>query len=179
MKLFFLRHGIAEDATGGQRDADRALTPEGRAQLKEVARALHCLGIKPQIVLSSPLVRAVQTAEIVAPVVGALVETVAELQPGCTIDDLQRLLRRYTQPSLMLVGHEPDFSALAAHLINADQRSLKLKKAGLIRVDVDERLQLGCGRLSGLLTPKMLLLMAAASPPEVRKEPEDADDHGT
>ncbi|MDP9311263.1 MAG: phosphohistidine phosphatase SixA [Chloroflexota bacterium] len=178
MKLFFLRHGIAEDATGGQRDADRALTPAGRAQLAQIAHALQRLGVKPQVVLTSPLVRAVQSAEIVAPVVGAPVEAVDELKPGCTLEHLQRLLRRYGQQPIMLVGHEPDFSALAAHLINAEERTLKLKKAGLIRLEVDGQLHPGHGRLTALLTPKMLLLMATNPTPEARKEPEDADDHG-
>jgi phosphohistidine phosphatase SixA len=60
----------------------------------------------------------------------------------------------------MLVGHEPDFSALAARLINADERGIVLKKGGLIRIDLNGPPRAGRGRLSGLLTPKMLLLMA-------------------
>lgn len=178
MRLFFLRHGIAEDAVGGLSDADRALTAEGRTQLTQIARALHRLGATPEVILSSPLVRAVQTAEIVAPVLGASLEVVAELQAGSTFDDLQRLLRRYIQPSIMLVGHEPDFSALAARLINADERGVVLKKAGLIRVEVDGRPQPGRGRLTGLLTPKMLLLMSGDPAVEARKESEHVDDHG-
>jgi phosphohistidine phosphatase len=160
MKLYFLRHGIAEDGTGAMRDFDRALTSEGRTQLDSIAVALVRMGVKPNLVLSSPLVRARETAEIVAPVLGAPLELADELAAGCHFDDLQRMLHRYTQEALMVVGHEPDFSAHAARLINADERGIVLKKAGLIRIEIDGRPQAGRGRLTGLLTPKMLLLIA-------------------
>lgn len=166
MKLFFLRHGIAEDAQGDMSDNERALTSEGRDQLKQIAHALHRLGVAPNVVLTSPLVRAAQTAEIVSPVLGVSVETADELQPGCGLDDLQRLLSRYEHESIMLVGHQPDFASLAARLVNADERGIVLKKAGLIRVEVDGRPQAGRGRLSALLTPKMLMLMADHQPPD-------------
>jgi len=159
MRLWLLRHGIAEDAHGTMSDWDRALTDEGRSQMELIAQALKRFGAKPEIVLASPLVRTYQTAEIVAPVLGCPVVTADELQPGCLLEDVQRLLPRYQHGTYMLVGHEPDFSALAARLINADERGLVLKKAGVIRIEIDGRPQAGRGRLSGLLTPKMLLLM--------------------
>jgi phosphohistidine phosphatase SixA len=64
-----------------------------------------------------------------------------------------------------LVGHEPDFSSMAARLINADERGIALKKAGLIRIDVDGGPRPGRGRLTALLTPKMLRLMAPPANP--------------
>jgi len=168
MKLFFFRHGIAEPAHSGLRDWDRNLTAEGRTQLQRIGRAMQRMHIKPNVILTSPLVRAYQTAEIIADAFGQEVQTADELQPGCTLDELQRLLRRYDAESVMLVGHQPDLSALAARLINADENSLVLKKAGLIRVDVEGRPQAGRGRLAALLTPKMLLLMDAESVPDER-----------
>lgn len=170
MRLFFLRHGIAEDTHGTIMDYDRALTEEGRSQLHQSARALQRLGVKPDVILTSPLIRAAQTAEIVAPILGARVETANELQPGCVLDDLQRLLRRYNHETIMIVGHEPDFSSMAARLINADERGIALKKGGLIRIEIDGRPQPGRGRLSALLTPKMLLLMAEQPPAEAPKD---------
>jgi phosphohistidine phosphatase len=165
MKLFFLRHGVAEPAHGTIGDRDRALTEEGRHQVQQIAQALRRLNIRPEIILTSPLIRATQTAGIVAPVLDVRLETIQELQPGCTLDDLQRLLRRYPHESVMLVGHEPDFSSLAARLINADERGILLKKGGIIRVDVDGRPQAGRGRLVTLLTPKTMLLLASTIPP--------------
>ncbi len=163
MKLFFLRHGIAEDAHNGMHDADRALTDEGRRQLEQIAQALARIDIRPDVILSSPLTRARQTAEIVAPVLGSPVEIADELRPGCILDDLQRLVHRYPHDTIMLVGHEPDFSSMAARLINADERGIALKKAGLIRIEVDGSLRPGRGRLTALLTPKLLRLIAPSA----------------
>jgi phosphohistidine phosphatase len=177
MKLLFLRHGIAEDAAGDMSDFDRALTKEGRGELEQIARGLRRLGVKPDIILSSPLIRARQTAELVAPVLQAPVQIVDELQAGCTLDDMTKLLQRYPRDTVMLVGHEPDFSTAAAQLMNADPRNVVLKKGGVIRVEVDGRAQAGRGRLSGLLTPKMLMLMAGTIASET-KETTDVHDHG-
>ncbi len=177
MKLLFLRHGIAEDVTGTTRDFDRALTKEGRDQLNQIARGLQRLGVKPGIILTSPLTRARQTAEIVAPILQVPVEIVDELQTGCTLEDVTKLLGRYSHDTVMLVGHEPDFSAAAARLMNADQRNMLLKKGGLIRVEVDGRAQAGRGRLSGLLTPKMMMLMAD-DVVQGTKETSNVADHG-
>jgi phosphohistidine phosphatase len=159
MKLFFLRHGIAQPARNDVRDWDRQLTDEGRAQLNTIGRALQRLGVKPEVILTSPLARAHQTAEIVAPLVGGNLQVAPELQPGCTLEQLQHLLRQYNVEAVMLVGHQPDLSLLAAQLIEAHDRSIVLKKGGLIRVDLDGRPQPSNGRLVGLLTPKMLTLM--------------------
>lgn len=166
MKLFFLRHGIAEDAHGTVSEKDRALTDEGREQLALIAQALQKLGVKPDLILTSPLVRAQQTAEIVAPVVGSQVAVANELQPGCILEDLQRLLSRYQHDTILLIGHEPDFSSMAARLINADERGIVLKKAGLIRIEIQGRPQAGRGRLSALLSPKMLTLIAGSGASE-------------
>lgn len=160
MKLFLLRHGIAEAAHLGMRDWERRLTEDGRTQLLQIGRALQRLNIKPNVLLTSPLVRAYQTAEIVAPMLECTPQTADELQPGCTLAHLQPLLRQHSTESVMIVGHQPDLSSIAARLINADEHSLVLKKAGLIRINIEGRPQAGHGRLVGLLTPKMLLLMA-------------------
>lgn len=163
MRLYLLRHGIAEDAGAGMSDAERALTAQGREQLADTSRALERLGLTPGIILTSPLVRAAQTAELVAPALGAAVEQAPELEPGCDLQDVQGLLRRYDYDTIMLVGHEPDFSTLAARLINADEQTIVLKKGGLIRIDMQGRLQAGRGRLAALFTPKMLRLIAGAT----------------
>jgi phosphohistidine phosphatase len=164
MKIFFTRHGVAEPAHGQIKDYDRALTDEGRAQLALVAQAMQRLNIKPDVILTSPLVRAAQTAQIIAPVLGAPLETAEELQAGCTLEDLQRLLRRYQHEAVMLIGHEPDFSAMVARLINADERGILLKKGGMIRIDVDGRPQAGRGRMVMLLTPKTMMVLAGGTP---------------
>ncbi len=173
MRLFFLRHGVAEGSHGGMRDFDRALTPEGRAQLDDIAHALRRLKLAPRPLLSSPLVRARQTAEAVAPALGTTVEIAEELQSGATFEAFLRLMRRYAgAESIMFVGHEPDFSEAAATLIGAGPDALTLKKGGLIRVDIDARFEPGRGRLRWLLTPHQLVLIGSVS---ANQEPENED----
>ncbi len=160
MRMVFVRHATAEDGGPNLRDWDRALTPEGRAEAPLIGNALQVLELHPDVVLSSPLVRAHQTAEIVAPVFGCTVTFADELQPGNgTLDNLQQVLARHTADTVMLVGHEPDLSALAARLCNADERGILLKKAGLIRVDIEGRVRAGRGRLVWLLTPRVMNAM--------------------
>jgi phosphohistidine phosphatase len=159
MRLFLLRHGIAEPARPGLADFDRVLTPEGRAELARIARGLRRLKIAPDAILSSPLARAHQTAEIVALALDREVETVEELASGAVLEDFLEILNRWSASgSLLLVGHEPDFSTAGALLVGAPEGALVLKKAGLMRVDIDGAAQAGAGRLRWLLTPSHLAL---------------------
>jgi phosphohistidine phosphatase len=163
MQLFLLRHGIAEDRHVGGKDFDRALTAEGRAQLARVARGLRRLKVAPAAILSSPLVRARQTAEIVAPVLGQEVEIVDRLAAGVSFEQMLRIVEdRDDAGSLMLVGHEPDFSTAAALLVGAPEDALVLKKAGLIRVDFHGPPAVGSGQLRWLLAPSQLALIGDA-----------------
>lgn len=84
MKIYILRHGIADDQQPGQSDSDRSLTPEGRKKLRSVLRASRAAGVAPSLILTSPLRRAVQTAELAAEILeykGDLLRTNA-LEPG-------------------------------------------------------------------------------------------------
>lgn len=157
MRLFFLRHGLAEPGSNQLGDFDRALTVEGRAEVDRVTRGLRQLKVRPDPILSSPLVRARQTAEIVAPVIGGRLEIVDELSAGAPPDAFLQLTRRYNAvEALMFVGHESDFSRAAAGFIGAGSRALVLKKAGLIRIDFDGQPSQGRGHLHWLLTPRQL-----------------------
>lgn len=134
MKLFVMRHGPAEDHSLTGRDGDRALTPSGRDRVRSVAKALVEHDEAPFNVVSSPLVRALQTAEIVAAVTkleervrsepkarasGATgtVEIRRELAPGGDAHELVAQLLREGRKRVMVVGHEPDLSALVARLV--------------------------------------------------------------
>src|SRR5262245_15908220 len=124
MKLYVMRHGPAEDEAASGRDFDRALTPSGRDKVMSVARALAVEDESPSTILSSPLVRALQTAEIVAAATnlaerGGRVETRREIAPGGSAFELVDELRRSKGRRVMLVGHEPDLSALIFRLSGA------------------------------------------------------------
>jgi phosphohistidine phosphatase len=119
VKLYIMRHGPAEDRSSTGRDEDRTLTPSGRERVRDVARTLVALDEAPLHVVSSPLVRALQTAEIVAAAT-KLANPVAvsrELAPGGQGIELAKDLLGTERRRVMLVGHEPDLSLLAGLLV--------------------------------------------------------------
>ncbi len=115
-RIYLVRHAIAEDRAGSGRDADRALTREGRRKMKRAARGLAAQGVRPSLILMSPLVRARETAEIVTEALaGVDLELCEALAPGVDEASITELLeRRSPSGSVMLVGHEPDMGELLA-----------------------------------------------------------------
>jgi len=169
-RLYLLRHGDAEPFTTTRSDAERALTPAGIAELEQVAQALVRLGLHPDVILTSPLRRAVQTAEIVATALQATdrLHQVEALGGGCRLSDLRRLVAQWEDcSSFLLVGHEPDFSTMVGELIGGG--AVDMKKAGLAYVKAAatpgaEPLGPGTGVLIWLLTPRVLLDAAGRAP---------------
>jgi phosphohistidine phosphatase len=155
MELYFLRHGIAADeAPNGQGDAERPLTKEGIAKMQAGARGMRRLGLRLDALLSSPLVRAHQTAAIVAQELGLELQLADELVPGCDSTRLFALLGEYRAAErVMVVGHEPDFSSLIGALTGGSR--VLMKKGGLGRVDI-ELLEESAGTLAWLLPPRAL-----------------------
>ena len=155
MELYFLRHGIAADeGPEGMGDAGRPLTKDGIAKMQAGARGMRRLGLRLDALLSSPLVRAHETAAIIARELGLELQLADELAPGCDIEQLFALLGEHrAADSVMLVGHEPDFSSLIGALTGGSQ--MLMKKGGLGRVDI-ERLEHGAGTLTWLLPPRVL-----------------------
>jgi phosphohistidine phosphatase len=169
-ELLLLRHGIAEERCEGFDDAQRSLTPEGRERTARQLQQLVELDLRCDLVLSSPLVRARQTAELaVAEGLAPELELAAALAP---LEDPLPLLERWLgavcpRPGwrrLALVGHEPDLSTLAALLIGVPMalapQALQLKKAGaaLLHWPAPPAGSLaGTARLELLLPPRALL----------------------
>ena len=113
-----------------------------------VGKFLGQLKVKSDVILTSPLLRATQTADIAADHLKVRVQEENLLAPGFRVEELTRLLRKYPQQVLMLVGHEPDFSLTIGALTGT---SLKLSKAGVALVD----LNLQKGKLLWLFPPKV------------------------
>ncbi|HXG24530.1 MAG TPA: phosphohistidine phosphatase SixA [Chthonomonadales bacterium] len=161
MQLYLLRHGIAEDGGWNTPDHARRLTPEGIEQMRAEAEALRRMKLKLDLILSSPLVRARQTAEIVADVL-EMRERLRDdprLASGCRLGDLQGIIADYPQAKrLMLVGHNPDLSLLTGQLVGG--ANVSLKKGGIARINID-RIEPGEGELEWLLTPAILLSSTA------------------
>lgn len=159
MILYFLRHGLAEDRMVWKGDdALRPLTEKGKNQMERQARRMADLGLDLELILTSPLVRARQTAQITARFLHLAEHWIedARLGPGFDLARLQAILRDHPHTErLMLVGHEPDFSETVSALIGGGR--LVYKKGGLARVDIflTDPLQ---GELVWLAPPKVLLL---------------------
>src|ERR1700679_2617347 len=122
MHLYLLRHGVAEEARPLGVDADRALTPDGRKKLRQVLKAVAEARVKPSLLFSSHLKRALQTADIAKEVLGyqgEIIKTKA-LAPAASAEQIWEEVRIHKgEPSLMLVGHNPLFDYLAAFLLGA------------------------------------------------------------
>jgi phosphohistidine phosphatase len=160
MKLYLVRHGIAIDRAGGgvKIDAGRPLTAEGSKECRLVARGLKKAGIKIDLLVTSPLVRARQTAEAFAEVfeLAGKMKICQALAPGGQPRDLYRFLKESNASSVALFGHEPDMSELACALLHAEF-GISFKKAGVCRIDVSEMPPASAGVLKWFMPPGLLI----------------------
>jgi phosphohistidine phosphatase len=153
MQLLIIRHGIAEDGTP---DEERALTDKGRRRMRKIAAGLRRIVPSLEALATSPLVRARQTADIVAHQYDLKPEIVAELAPAAPLGRLREWLAAHAHGVVAIVGHEPGLSTFASWLISARPEShLVLKKGGACLIDLNA-LEPGVGTLEWLLTPKQL-----------------------
>ena len=157
MELYLLRHGIAKDAEPGQPDEERKLTSTGKDKLKEVLKLAAQCGAKPTLILSSPLVRAMQTAEIAARELGykgTIVQSdtlIPEADPRLTWEDI-RLYK--SEQQLLLASHNPLCATLCPYLLGAPGLAVEFKKGGIMRIDFSSVGQQPRGVLRYYLTPK-------------------------
>lgn len=141
--IYLLRHGETEDGAGN--DAARRLTEKGERQARDAGRALAALGVEVDACLASPKVRALETARLACEALGVEVELTEALRGG-PFDALELAAGR---GDVLLVGHEPDFSAEAGRLTGA---KVAMKKGGIAVVDGST--------LLALLRPKELRRIA-------------------
>ncbi len=165
MDLFLLRHGEAGGRvdTPGE-DAERPLTSAGRKQVAEIAESIQTLGMTFDAIASSPLKRALETAQIVARRFRKLnaLEAWEELKPAAeSVNLYRRLARLKPEGGMMLVGHEPYLSSLIGEIIAGETSvNLSLKKGGLARVRIASFKPKVSGELRFLLTPKLLMKLS-------------------
>ena len=153
MILYFLRHGKAGSAARGDDDA-RGLTARGMNELQRAAPLWRRVNLRPDIVLSSPLARARQTAELVTEAIGGEVLVDDRLRPGASWGDLARAMSAHPDARRVLfVGHEPDLSSSVAHLTGA--ASVRMRKGGLACVEFYGIPEPGGGELAWLLDPDL------------------------
>lgn len=156
MLLHLLRHAHAGDPSSWNGpDAARPLSDKGRGQSDRVGLHLAGIGFTTDALISSPKLRSVQTAEIVAGHLGITVRIDERLAGSLDLPTVDEVLRDAGDPERpVLVGHDPDFSELVASLSAA--AGIPMRKGGLARIEVDRPLQAGGGTLRWLLPPDAL-----------------------
>jgi phosphohistidine phosphatase len=149
-----LRHGIAIDPADPAcpTDPERFLTDKGKARVRLAARGLRALGITPEVIISSPYVRAQQTAEIAREELGELELVTSDLlvpmaEPSRIVD----VLRARPEQNILCVGHLPNLDLVTAYLVGADDPITSLKKAGCASIEIRHgRPGAGTGLLVGV-----------------------------
>lgn len=163
MEIYILRHGIAvPGGTPGYSEEERPLTEEGRDKMLKAAKGISAVVGEVDVILTSSLKRAHETALLAARVLGGKekVVTFDSLKPGTPLATLLTAFAPYQHAErLMVVGHEPDLSLFASALIGVKRSALALKKGSLCRVDVDQLPPQEPGILRWLLTPGQLRAM--------------------
>ena len=163
MKLHIFRHGIAidRDDPAAPPEEDRFLTPKGIARTQAAAQGLRSLGIKPDLILTSPLLRAKQTAEIACEALGYPVKKLkqtdalkSEAKPAELFDELSGLKAE----EVMCVGHAPNVDNVIAFAIGSRSPVTELKKAGLATIEI-ESFSPPRGKIVGIYSSKALRLL--------------------
>lgn len=165
VRLWIVRHGIAEATAPRGDDGQRRLTAVGRARMQRAAMGLRALDVDPAVILTSPLPRASETAAIVAATIAPRTrpQVLEALIPGTPPADVLRALRPASHHRrVMLVGHEPGLSELAALLLTGSVEGLRvrLRKGGCIALALERLVPPAGVRLDWHLTPKQLRALA-------------------
>lgn len=156
MLLYFLRHAEAEDIA--QSDAARKLTLKGKQQIEKLAKFCNKAGIRPEVILSSPITRSLQTAKSMGRKLGKVeVIPVKWLACGMSPDTFHTEIRAYGKFSeIFVVGHEPDFSATISSLLKSSQSSvINVRKCSLTCVNL-LNLSSGSGMLEYSIPARLL-----------------------
>src|SRR5580765_2770167 len=158
-ELYLVRHGLAEErGAKWPDDAKRPLSADGMSRLKKSARGLDRIDVKFDVILTSPLVRARQTADILSAEMEGhpTIVNVDSLAPGAKPDALIADLEKHTRKTrIALVGHEPGIGELAARLVGS-RHPIEFKKGAIARIDINQIPPAGPGDMRWMLPPKFM-----------------------
>jgi phosphohistidine phosphatase len=163
MILYLVRHGIAIDRTDSKSppEPERPLTAKGVQKTRSAALGLKELGVNPDVFITSPYVRAAQTAEIFAETLGFSTEKIRAsdaLKPAGNPDEILKEMARLKAKEVMCFGHAPHLDQMIAHLVGARGDFTSLKKAGV--ACFERKAAAGAWELLWIVTPKMLRQLA-------------------
>ncbi|MBN1961600.1 MAG: phosphohistidine phosphatase SixA [Deltaproteobacteria bacterium] len=158
--LLLVRHGRAESALG-RPDSSRHLTEEGYAELRVCCEGLQSLSVCLDLVLTSPLMRALETADVLAKALGNGIHPLCEnvLAPGATLDSLMQLLRNIDGgKTVAIVGHAPDLTDVASGLVVPyTRREILFPPGGMACIEFEGSIAAGTGQLKWTYTPAELI----------------------
>ena len=161
MNLYLMRHAIAAELEENTEDNQRPLTEKGRKKLGKIARNLEKLDLKFDVILTSPYLRACQTADVVADALDIKSKNVVETENLTPLGFAEKLVEeinaREPVENMLIVGHEPFLSQLIGTLVAGDvSLSIDMKKAGLCKLSIEQLTYGRCATLEWLLTPAQL-----------------------
>ena len=166
MNLYIVRHAIAAErgTEGYEDDSQRPLTDEGRKKMKKITKGLERSGFKPDVILTSPYVRARDTAKILADrfdMTDKIFFSENLIPPGNFEALVFEIHEKYDLANVALVGHEPMLSSLISWLMTGDTDArMTLKKGGVAYLSSDTLYQDGRATLEWLLTPALLVQLS-------------------
>ena len=159
MKLFVMRHGPAGQHGSAPNDFERPLTAKGREQTAAAVKALRRLGVEPDQILSSPLTRCAQTAELASAELGPPVEAIDALASGAEPGVILAAVRQ-REGTLLLVGHDPDLTRLVSYLLSGARPFVDFSKGGVVALESHGAPEVGSCTLLWYMRRRQLALLA-------------------
>jgi len=160
MKLYIMRHGLAEEPTPKGEDAPRKLTEKGADKIRKAASGMRASGLAFNLILTSPIARAAETAEIVAKELGGpKPKAIPQLATGTSpAAALEALGKQRLPESVLVVGHEPTLSRLASLMLTDSSESvgIGLKQGGVIALDFPDQVESAAAKMRWMMTQRQL-----------------------
>ncbi len=153
MNIYLIRHGDAEKAATGKKDFDRELTQSGRIKMKSAAESWKNLIDKFDCIVSSPLVRTIQTAQIIAETFDIKDKIIPDrkLSPGCSTESIIETANSFSGEDFAFVGHQPDMSEILSDLISVNGSIVDFKKGAIAKISFHNKAHLAKGTLEFLI----------------------------
>ena len=155
MNIILFRHGDAEDHSPGINDAGRKLTPKGEAITRQNVNLIKQLTGTPDYIVSSPLLRARQTAEIIAAEMNYTSEILVDekLSSGSESNDVIDIANYLDAPNILFVGHQPDLSKHVSYMISSSGAAVEFRKSSAAKISFSKKAAPGRGVLEFLIPP--------------------------
>lgn len=153
MNIYLIRHGDAEKAVVGKKDFDRELTQSGKLKMKAACESWKNLIDKFDFIVSSPLVRTIQTAQIISETFGIMNKIIPDrkLSPGCRVENIIEIANSLGGEDIAFVGHQPDMSEILSNLISSKIIYVDFKKGAIAKIPFHNKVHLAKGSLEFLI----------------------------